>query len=246
MNGLSVIIPAFNEADRIGQTVGAAWRLPGAAEVIVVDDGSADETATRAQAAGAAVVRQPHNRGKGRSLCVGAEQARGRLLAFLDADVGASAAWMARVIEPVAGGEADMAIARFSRGAARRNGFGLAKGLAGWGIRRLTGLELESPLSGQRALKREVWQAVAGRLAGDFGVEVALTVAAARAGFRIVEVPAPMQHRVTRLDARGVWHRARQFSQIGRALAVCALASLNDRGTAADRVCEPAPERSDP
>lgn len=256
MKGLSVIIPAFNEEGRIGETVGAAWCLPGAVEVIVVDDGSADQTAARAHAAGATVVRHPRNRGKGHSLGAGAERARGDLLVFLDADTGASAVWMAHVMAPVARGEVDMAIAHFPRttagAGARKNGFGLARGIAAWGVRHLTGLALESPLSGQRVLTRAVWQVVSGRLPGDFGFEVALTVAAARARFRIVEVGVPMRHRVTRLDARGVWHRARQFSQIGRALAASALAPQPrtvmpaEHATSPDQVLEPAPGRPDP
>lgn len=91
---LSVVLPAFNEADRIGsavRTVEAALgpiRGDGGLEIIVVDDGSADETATRAEEAGAdRVITHDENRGKGAAVRSGALAARGRTVAFTDADL---------------------------------------------------------------------------------------------------------------------------------------------------------------
>jgi hypothetical protein len=76
-------------------------------------------------------------------------------------------------------------------------------------IRRLCGFEAEEPLSGQRALTWEVLEGVR-PLARGFGVEVAMTVDAVRAGFRVVEVPVPMEHIPTGRDLPGFAHRARQ------------------------------------
>ena len=73
---LAVIIPAFNEAERVGATVRAAAGLPGADLVVVVDDGSADDTAAVAARAGARVVRHARNRGKAAALETGAEAVR--------------------------------------------------------------------------------------------------------------------------------------------------------------------------
>ncbi len=73
---LAVIIPARNESDRIAETVSAARTLPGADIVVVVDDGSADSTASLAEAAGAHVVRHPRNRGKAAAMETGAEAVR--------------------------------------------------------------------------------------------------------------------------------------------------------------------------
>ncbi len=69
---LAVVIPAMNEADRIGATVAAAAGLPGVDLVVVVDDGSADQTAAVAASAGARVVRHSRNRGKAAALRTGA------------------------------------------------------------------------------------------------------------------------------------------------------------------------------
>src|SRR4051812_48321987 len=108
---VSVIIPARNEADRIGATICAARALPGVCEVIVVDDGSADASASVAEDAGGVALRHARNRGKAAAMETGAERAAGELLLFLDADLGDTAAEAAVLIHPVLCGEADMSIA---------------------------------------------------------------------------------------------------------------------------------------
>src|ERR1043166_4278720 len=91
---ISVLIPAYNEALRIADTVAAvrtfAWEDQ-ACEIIVVDDGSSDDTAQRAQEAGADVVYRQANRGKGAALQVALALAQGEFLLLLDADLGSSA-----------------------------------------------------------------------------------------------------------------------------------------------------------
>ncbi|HSK09912.1 MAG TPA: glycosyltransferase family 2 protein, partial [Vicinamibacterales bacterium] len=82
----SVIIPAFNEARVIGEVIAglraaAPWR-----EIIVVDDGSSDETRCEAGAAGARVVRHPYNKGNGASVKTGIREARGEYVLIIDAD----------------------------------------------------------------------------------------------------------------------------------------------------------------
>jgi dolichyl-phosphate beta-glucosyltransferase len=91
---LSVIVPAFGEADRIAATVDALRRSlaevdrDGGLEVVVVDDGSSDDTGERAAAAGAhQVITLPENRGKGAAVRAGVLAARGRTIAFTDADL---------------------------------------------------------------------------------------------------------------------------------------------------------------
>ena len=90
---LTVVVPAYEEAGRIGASVQriaeaiAAVGADGGAEVLVVDDGSADATASEAAAAGARVVSFPVNRGKGAAVREGVLAARGRAIAFVDADL---------------------------------------------------------------------------------------------------------------------------------------------------------------
>src|SRR5580693_5950282 len=140
---LAVIIPAKNEAARIAATVTAASKLAGADLVIVVDDGSDDQTGSRAEAAGARVVRHPRNRGKAAAMQTGAAEvsrlesaapgAGPRHLLFLDADLEDSAAHAGPLAGPVRDGRADATIAYFAS-RVRRGGFGLVVGTAGAGI----------------------------------------------------------------------------------------------------------------
>jgi hypothetical protein len=69
---VAVVIPAKDEQERIATTVAAARTIPGVDEIIVVDDGSRDDTARAARSAGATVVRHTRNRGKGAAMRTGA------------------------------------------------------------------------------------------------------------------------------------------------------------------------------
>jgi Glycosyl transferase family 2 len=109
-----------------------------------------------------------------------------------------------------------------SGSAATTAGFGLVVGLARWGVRRLTGRTLAAPLSGQRAMRRPVWERVGGP-EGGFGAETGFDIDALRAGFRVLEVPTAMAHAATGRDLRGFLHRGRQFVAVARVLARRAL-----------------------
>lgn len=212
------VIPAFNEAERIGTTVAAILGVPGVTSIIVVDDGSDDSTADVARGAGATVVRLGMNRGKGGALEAGfAEAGDPDIALLLDADLGVTASQAELLLGPVRSGEADMTIARFPRPVGKA-GFGLVKGLARWGIRRFGGpLDAQAPLSGQRALNRRAL-ALCRPFESGFGVEVALTIRALRGGLRVTEVETGMTHAATGRDLAGFAHRGRQFLHVTRTL----------------------------
>ena len=83
---ISIVIPAYNEAENIGDVVGKVRSLHPDAEVIVIDDGSQDKTAERAVQAGAIVYRHPYNIGNGAAIKSGIRVASGDILVFMDAD----------------------------------------------------------------------------------------------------------------------------------------------------------------
>lgn len=211
--GVTVIVPAYNEEERLAGTLRSlfVWFSPG--DVLVVDDGSTDGTASIAERLGTRVLRLERNRGKAQALAEGVAQTDTTYLLFVDADLGPSAWATARLLEPVIRGEADMVVAAWPD-AGRRGGFGLVKGLARWWIWRLTGRWYSSPLSGQRALRREVWDAFRG--SSGYGLEVALTVDALQAGLRVIEMPLILQHRHTGRGWQGFSHRGRQLIHIVR------------------------------
>lgn len=213
---VSVVIPALNEEDRIEKTVKAARSLPDVVDVWVVDDGSRDRTSERAEAAGARVIRLEKNRGKAKAAAAGAESSSGDVVLFLDADLAESASEARALLLPVLAGEADLTVAIFPK-THHKGGFGWVVGLAQWGIRRTTGHTVEAPLSGQRAVTREVLQHIRG-LGDRWEMEVGMTIDALRAGYRLKEVPTSMGHRLTGRKAGDFLHRAGQLWGVAGAL----------------------------
>ena len=211
-----MLIPAYNEEGAIGDTVSAALAIGGVGQVIVIDDGSSDLTASTAAKSGAVVVSAGRNLGKGGALNMGSSYICGDIVLLLDADLGKSAAGAEKLVEPVLAGRADMTVAVFPKTAGKA-GFGMVKGLARAGIRYFTGICMEAPLSGQRAMKKDLYfDSIP--LAGGFGVEVDLTLKAARRGYSIVEIPVDMCHRETGRDIKGIMHRGRQFIHVAGTL----------------------------
>jgi glycosyltransferase involved in cell wall biosynthesis len=226
---VAVIIPAKNEQARIAATVRGARSLPDVDLVLVVDDGSTDATAAAAHDAGAVVIRHGHNRGKGAAMHSGAQaldewdrrtgsQGIRRALLFLDGDLEHTAAEAGPLIKPVQDRGSDMTIATLPTQRTAGGGHGLVVRLARRGIERATGWTPTQPLSGQRCLTRDAFNAAL-PLASGFGVEVGLTIDLLRRGFRVCEVEVPFHHRVTGADWRSQVHRGRQWLDVARALA---------------------------
>ena len=215
---ISIVIPAYNETKYLGRTLSGLKQMELDTEIIVVDDCSEDETGEIAKHSGAdQVIRMEKRSGKGDALKRGLLNAQGDILMFLDADLGECAGQAHKLLEPILQNQADMTIASFPVTHIRKGGFGFVVRLARWGIRKTTGLEMNSPISGQRAIRRIVIDKIGGIERG-FGVEVGLTIDAYRKGFRIMEVPTTMTHRVTGRNMRDVFHRLRQFLDVARVL----------------------------
>ena len=214
---VAVIVPAHNEARKIAQTVRACRALPGVDLLIVIDDGSVDNTLDHARRAGAVVVRHAQVRGKASALETGVkvaamrDRADGlpRHLLFLDADLGESALEATALIEAVQSGATDCAIAIFPK-QKNAGGHGFVVNHARQAIRRATGWNPSAPLSGQRCITREAVNE-AMPFAPGWGVEVAMTIDLLVKGFTVQEVPCNFTHRATGNDLMGYLHRAEQY-----------------------------------
>lgn len=217
MSGIVVVIPAYNEEDIIGQTVKAALDMPDVEEVVVIDDGSEDETPFVAHDAGARVIQMNQNLGKGAAMNRGVSETVSDILLFIDADLGPSAAETHKLVEPLLADQADMSIAVMKAPPGHKGGFGFVLKLARWGIKKYGGVLVSAPISGQRAIRRNLVEDIGGFEKG-FGVETALTIDALRKGYKIVEVPLPLTHRVSGRSLKGFAHRGEQFIDIARAL----------------------------
>lgn len=220
-----MVIPAKNEADSVAATVRAARAISRVDLVIVVDDGSTDDTQHVARNAGAAVVRHAVNRGKASALETGAavvamrdiDNRPPRHLLFIDADLGESAVACNDLVTAVLEGQTDLAIAVLppQQGAGGR---GMVVGKARRAIERFTGWQPVAPLSGQRCITREAYQAAV-PLSRGWGVETGMTIDVLRAGFTVQEIPCDLQHRATGADLSGQLHRAAQYRDVLLAIA---------------------------
>ncbi len=217
---VAVVIPAKDESRRIAQTVRAAKAIPHVDLVLVVDDGSEDNTQDVAREAGAVVVRHSHNRGKAAAMETGAavvamRDAPGRLprlLLFIDGDLAETAVNTAPLVDPVLAGEADVSIALLppQPGAGGR---GFVVGAARKAITAMTGWTPTQPLSGMRCLTREAFEA-ATPLARGWGVETGMTIDLLSQGYVAVEVPCDLKHRPSGKDWKGQMHRAAQYRDV--------------------------------
>ncbi len=205
---VSAVVPAYNEEERVGKTVQALKKIPVLGEIIVVDDGSTDRTAVEAWKAGALICRLSINGGKSEAMREGARLARGDILAFVDADLEETAQEFNWLIDAVINDEADMVIAALK--SSRRAGLGLVKALAFWTIYKNTGMKMTAPLSGQRVLKRALYESLYFSADG-YAAEVALTVESLQKGFRVKEIPLEMSHRFHGNDLNSFMHRGHQF-----------------------------------
>jgi glycosyltransferase involved in cell wall biosynthesis len=222
-----VIVTAYNEADRIAATLDALAGAFPQARVLLADDGSTDGTARLAAEHGAHVVRSERTVGKGAAATLAAHEALGEarsafgddgaVFVLCDGDLAGSAAKLAPLVQAIEQGEADVAVASFSRRVG--GGFGLALGFARWAIRRRCGLRTSAPISGQRALSKRALERVL-PFAHGFGMELGMTIDAVRAGERVVEIELDLSHRAGGRTPAGFAHRARQLGDFVRAYLV--------------------------
>jgi glycosyltransferase involved in cell wall biosynthesis len=185
--GLSVIIPAFNEGESIGVILGKIRQLKPAAEVLVVDDGSADNTAAVAAACGARVVRHPYNKGNGAAIKSGLRAARGAVVLMLDADGQHQPEDIERVLAEI--GEYDLVVGARTLGAAR----GLVRDLGNGFFNRLASYLVGRPIpdltSGFRAMRRPLIMEFIHLLPNGYSYPTTSTLAFIKAGYNLQFVP---------------------------------------------------------
>jgi glycosyltransferase involved in cell wall biosynthesis len=189
---VSVILPAYDEEGTIAGVVrGCREALPPRSEIIVIDDGSTDATAARAEEAGAYVIRVGRNRGKGYALRLGIERSMGDVLVFLDADGQDDPGEIPLLLQALAGG-ADLVVGsrflgHFDPGAITTiNRYG-NRALTGV-VNLLFGMRLTDTQAGFRAVRRSLIDRIALE-AQRYDIEADLLLQAMRVGGRTVEVP---------------------------------------------------------
>lgn len=213
----SIIIPAYNEESRIKDTLDNIVDIDLIDEILVVDDGSKDNTSKVLENYKNPKVKffvQNPNQGKGKALEKGLKMLddKSEIVVFLDADVGKTSSEVVKIIKPVINGECDVAIAKF-KPATKKGGMGFVKRLAKDSVYEMTGVELNASISGQRAFKREVIEKF-DTIPDGYGVEVGMAIDILKWGYTMKEYIVDMSHNETGRDLNGFIHRGKQYLHI--------------------------------
>jgi glycosyltransferase involved in cell wall biosynthesis len=196
----SVIVPAFNEGEAIAAVVGALKAGAPWHEVIVVDDGSSDDTGARAAEAGAIVVRHPYNKGNGAAVKSGVRRATGEHVLIVDGDGQHRPGDATRLVSRL--GEFDLVIGARSRATqathARRFGNAALNWLAGY----LTERPIPDLTSGFRAAHRARLLEFLHLLPNGFSTPTTTTMAFIKAGYSVAFEPIEAEPRVGKSKIR--------------------------------------------
>lgn len=198
---ISIILPAKNESAAIGETVAGIRQQYPDAEVIVVNDGSTDNTAEVSEAAGAKVVHHPYSKGNGAAIKTGARAASGEIIVFMDADGQHDPADIPRLLEFLEQGH-DMVVGARQKGSQASVGRGLANGLynrlASW----MTGHRVDDLTSGFRAVRANKFREFLYLLPNGFSYPTTSTMAFFRAGYSVAYIPIHAAKRIGKSHIR--------------------------------------------
>ena len=191
----SVILPAKNEAEGLRRTLPALARVLPEAEVIVVDDGSTDDTAAVAREFGARVLGSPYSMGNGAAIKRGARAATGEILVFMDADGQHDPAHIPALLARLEEGY-DMVVAARDASGQASVGRGLANAfynrLASW----MTGHRIEDLTSGFRVARADRFREFLHLLPNGFSYPTTSTMAFFRSAYPVAYVPVRVDKRV--------------------------------------------------
>ena len=200
---LSIILPAKNEAPGLRQTLPGLRALFPDADIIVVDDGSTDETAVVAAELGAQVLSAPYSMGNGAAIKRGARAASGEILVFMDADGQHDPALVPRLLEKLGEGY-DMVVGARSGSGQANVGRGLANSfynkLASW----MTGHRIADLTSGFRVARAERFGQFLHLLPNGFSYPTTSTMAFFRSAYPVAYVPVPVAARIGKSHIRPV------------------------------------------
>jgi len=185
---ISIVLPAKNEAGAIQQTVKAIKQLNRVDEIIVVNDGSTDDTAQIAEQAGAKVISHPYSKGNGAAIKTGARNATGDIIIFMDADGQHDANDIFKLIERIEEGY-DLVVGARQKGSQASIGRGIANKLYNNLATYMSDHHVEDLTSGFRAVRAEKFREFIYLLPNGFSYPTTSTMAFFRAGYSVTYVP---------------------------------------------------------
>ncbi len=185
---ISIVLPAKNESTAIGQTIECIKQLSIAHEIIVVNDGSTDQTKQVAETAGAKVVTHPYSKGNGAAIKTGARTATGDIIVFMDADGQHDPQDIPRLIEKIEQGY-DLVVGARQKGSQASIGRGIANALYNNLATYMTEQKVEDLTSGFRAVRADKFREFLYLLPNGFSYPTTSTMAFFRAGYSVTYVP---------------------------------------------------------
>lgn len=192
---VSVVMPAKNESATVAAVVGAVRESYPDFEVIVVDDGSTDNTAQLARDSGAKVVAHHYSKGNGAAIKSGARAAAGDVIVFMDADGQHNPADIQRLLDRINGGY-DLVVGARQQGSQANVGRGLANGFYNRLATYMTGHKVEDLTSGFRAVRADKFREFLYLLPNGFSYPTTSTMAFFRAGYSVAYEPIHAAQRV--------------------------------------------------
>lgn len=185
---ISIVLPAKNESAAIGQTVKKVNQLSIIHEIIVVNDGSTDNTEEVAEQAGAKVISHPYSKGNGAAIKTGARVAQGDVIVFMDADGQHDPQDIPRLIAKIEQGY-DLVVGARQKGSQASVGRGVANKLYNNLATYMTEHPVEDLTSGLRAVRANKFREFLYLLPNGFSYPTTSTMAFFRAGYSVTYVP---------------------------------------------------------
>lgn len=185
---ISIVLPAKNESAAIGQTLAQIQQLQLAHEIIVVNDGSTDQTKQVAETAGAKVVTHPYSKGNGAAIKTGARTATGDIIVFMDADGQHDPQDIPHLLEKIEQGY-DLVVGARQKGSQASVGRGIANALYNNLATYMTEQKVEDLTSGFRAVRADKFREFLYLLPNGFSYPTTSTMAFFRAGYSVTYVP---------------------------------------------------------
>ncbi|WP_111859183.1 glycosyltransferase family 2 protein [Acinetobacter sp. CFCC 10889] len=207
---ISVVLPAKNEAGAIGETIKKIQQLSLVNEIIVVNDGSTDQTQHVAEQAGAQVISHPYSKGNGAAIKTGARHATGDIIIFMDADGQHDPQDIPRLLAKINEGY-DLVVGARQKGSQASVGRGIANKLYNNLATYMSDHKVEDLTSGFRVVRADKFREFIYLLPNGFSYPTTSTMAFFRAGYSVTYVPIHAAKRIGKSHIHPVKDSVRFF-----------------------------------